>query len=36
MDLHVEELIKNKLGLEVLTDTGWSKFDGILVKGVKK
>jgi hypothetical protein len=36
MDLHAEELIKNKLGLTVLTDTGWSKFDGILVKGVKK
>lgn len=36
MDLHAEELIKNKLGLTVLTDTGWSNFDGILVKGVKK
>ena len=36
MDLYAEELIENKLGLTVLTDTGWSKFDGILVKGVKK
>lgn len=32
----MEELIENKLGLTVLTDTDWSKFDGILVKGVKK
>jgi hypothetical protein len=29
----VDELVKNKLGLEVLTDTGWSKFDGVLRKG---
>lgn len=36
MDLYAEELIENKLGLTVLTDTGWSKFDGILVKGVKQ
>jgi len=30
----IETLIKNKLGLEILTDTGWSKFDGIVNKGV--
>jgi hypothetical protein len=29
----VEELIKNNLGLQVLTDTGWSEFEGLLVKG---
>ena len=27
------ELLKNKLGLEVLTDTGWQKFDGLANKG---
>jgi hypothetical protein len=32
----VDELLKNKLGLQVLTDTGWSEFDGILVKGTKQ
>jgi hypothetical protein len=32
----VEELLKNKLGLQVLTDTGWSKFDGLLDKGSKQ
>ena len=31
----MDELLKNKLGLEVLTDTGWNKFDGLLIKGVK-
>jgi hypothetical protein len=31
----VEELLKNKLGIEVLTDSGWSKFDGLIVKGIK-
>jgi len=30
-----QTLIKNKLGLEVLTDTGWQAFDGIAVKGTK-
>ena len=30
-----ETLIKNKLGLEILTDTGWQSFDGIVNKGVK-
>ena len=34
--LFVEELLKNNLGLEVLTDTGWSQFDGILLKGNKQ
>lgn len=29
-----QTLILNKLGLEILTDTGWSKFDGIVNKGV--
>lgn len=31
----MEELLKNKLGIEVLTDTGWSKFDGLIIKGTK-
>lgn len=31
----MDELLKNNLGLTVLTDTGWSSFDGILIKGVK-
>lgn len=35
MDMSVDELLKNKLGLEVLTDTGWNKFDGLLIKGTK-
>ena len=30
-----QTLIKNKLGLEILTDTGWQHFDGIVFKGVK-
>ncbi len=29
----MDELVKNKLELEVLTDTGWSKFDGVVLKG---
>lgn len=32
----MDELLKNNLGLSVLTDTGWSSFDGILIKGVKQ
>jgi hypothetical protein len=32
----VEELLKNNLGLQVLTDTGWSNFDGLLIKGNKQ
>lgn len=32
----MEELIKNKLGLQVLTDTGWSDFDGVLNKGQRQ
>ena len=32
----MDELLKNKLGLQVLTDTGWSDFAGLLVKGKKK
>ena len=35
LDGCVEELIKNNLGLQVLTDTGWSDFDGLLIKGQK-
>lgn len=31
----MEELIKNKLGLEVLTDSGWQKFEGLVNKGIK-
>lgn len=29
------EFIKNKLGLEILTDTGWQPFDGLIKKGVR-
>lgn len=32
----VAELIKNNIGLQVLTDTGWSDFEGILNKGSKQ
>jgi hypothetical protein len=32
----VDELLKNKLGLQVLTDTGWSNFDGLVIKGNKQ
>jgi hypothetical protein len=32
----VEELLKNNLGLQVLTDTGWSDFSGLLVRGKKQ
>ena len=35
-DMFVEELVKNKLKLQVLTDTGWSNFDGVLNKGQKQ
>lgn len=31
----MDELLKNKLNIEVLTDSGWSKFDGLIVKGTK-
>lgn len=31
----MDELVKNKLGLEVLTDSGWQHFDGLAVKGVR-
>jgi len=36
MDGTVADLIKNSIGLEVLTDTGWSKFDGLIDKGQKQ
>jgi len=29
----VEEFLKNNLGLQILTDTGWSDFDGLIIKG---
>jgi hypothetical protein len=29
----MDELLKNNLGLKVLTDTGWSDFEGLLIKG---
>jgi hypothetical protein len=31
-----DKLIKNNLGLKILTDTGWSNFDGLLEKGQKQ
>jgi hypothetical protein len=31
----MEELVKNNLGLQILTDTGWVDFDGIIKKGVQ-
>jgi hypothetical protein len=34
--LIMAEYVKNKLGLEILTDSGWQKFDGIVNKGRKK
>jgi len=30
------ELIENKVGLEILTDSGWSHFDGVINKGVRQ
>lgn len=33
-DSYMEELIKNSLNLEILTDSGWEKFDGLTNKGV--
>jgi len=29
----VAEFLRNSLGLQILTDTGWSDFDGLLIKG---
>jgi len=29
------ELVKNNKGIQVLTDTGWSDFEGLLIKGVR-
>ena len=31
----MDVLIKNNIGFEILTDTGWSKFDGLINKGEK-
>ena len=30
------DLLENNLGLQVLTDTGWSNFEGLLDKGLKQ
>lgn len=35
MDSCPGELVKNTLGLEILTDTGWESFDGIVKKGIQ-
>ena len=32
----MEELVKNNVALEILTDTGWSKFDGVIDKGIRQ
>jgi hypothetical protein len=32
----VENLVKNNKGIQILTDTGWSPFDGVLYKGVRE
>jgi hypothetical protein len=32
----VDDFLKNNLKLQVLTDTGWSNFDGLIIKGRKK
>ena len=29
------ELVKNNKGIQVFTDTGWSGFDGLLIKGIR-
>lgn len=34
-DLSMVELVKNNKRLQVLTDTGWSDFDGLLIKGTR-
>jgi hypothetical protein len=31
----VDEFLKNNLGLQVLTDSGWSDFDGLIIKGTR-
>jgi hypothetical protein len=32
----VEDLLKNNLGLQVLTDSGWSDFDALHIKGIER
>jgi hypothetical protein len=32
----VDDLLKNNIGLQVLTDTGWSNFAGLLLRGSKQ
>ena len=34
-DLVVVEFLKNKQGIQVLTDSGWSKFEGLLIKDIR-
>ena len=36
MDGCVDELVKNNRGLQILTDSGWSEFDGLLIKGCRQ
>lgn len=35
-DLFVEEYLKNNLGLQVFTDSGWSNFSGLIKKGLRE
>jgi intein/homing endonuclease len=35
-DLFVDDLVKNNQGFQILTDMGWSNFDGLLIKGRKE
>ena len=32
----MEDLLKNNLGLQVLTDSGWSDFDALHIKGIER
>ena len=32
----MEDLLKNNLGLQVLTDSGWSNFDALHIKGIER
>lgn len=32
----MDDLLKNNIGLQVLTDTGWSNFSGLLIRGKKQ
>ena len=35
-DSFVEELVKNKHGFQILTDSGWESFDGLVARGKKR